>query len=270
MWATPRFVKRRRTTFRRRRIGKRKTATLTSQHGRGATMLAMFRRKPFSARRYQRQLFRQTDSRAHYRSIRSIASALTTNNVALSLTASDVRVDFPLQYLGANFWTAAGGASSNDPSVALPTFSNSTIVIRGGSIWYTFFNEDPTSQTDNFSGDGIKLKLWFGYTNERVANVPAAFPISADNSWDPTILADLSENYGKIYYATEVLISPGQCFEFKRRLRPHKLEYNTFVNGGNQPFIFWQAINMKAVGGASNAVYTIKGGYNLSFSADAV
>lgn len=242
----------------------------TSQYGRGSTSLIAFRRKKFSAKRYQRLLLRTTDNRSHYRSVRSIGFAGTTNQLGLSAVASDVHVDFPLQYLGADFFTAAGGAITNDSTAALPIFSANSIVIRGGSIWVTIQNAEGTNDdATGFSEAGLKLKFWFGYTNGKPINIPAAFPSQQSDSWDPSCLGSLADDYGKIYYAVETIIQPGQIWEFRRKLRTHKLEYGTFKQGGNQPFIMFQLVSTKVTSPLTQGSYYYKSGYNLSFSGDA-
>lgn len=256
-----RAVKRRRF-MRRRRYGRR-TSTFTTQSGRGNAAVSLFRKRRFSARRYQRRLYRQTEFMPHYRSVRGFGVPHTTAG-AINDAASNVFVEEPLQPLGADFWTAAGGAVSTDTT--LPIFNNNSIVIRGGNVWLTIQNTDPDTVGSGFAGSSLRVKFWFGYTADRPVNIVAQFPSLQDNGWDPSLLGDFADNYGKIYYQTEVLLSPGQAFEFKRKLRASKIEYTTFKAQGNQPFFMYQVFPLDT---GALGTFAVKAGYNLSFSGDA-
>lgn len=207
----------------------------------------------------------------HYRGVRMTSFPRTTNALGLSNLASDVYVDFPLQYASANdFFTTAGGAIPIDGGVAFPTFNPSSIVIRGGSICLYISNMDATSGSGaGFAAEALRVKYWYGFTNSRPTNIPALFPSQQSQMWDPTCLSDFKENYGKIYAAGEVLLQGGQVFEFKRRLRVQKIDYAAFKQGGNQPFIMYQVCTIDD-SAANNSPYTVKCGYNISFSGDTV
>lgn len=261
-----RFAKRRRV-FRRRRTGKR-TTTFTNQASYGSGALSMFRRKPFSARRFRNEIFKDTMWKPHYRSIRSISFIGSTNGLGLSTVRSDIFMDMPLQPSGSDFFTTAGGAVNVD-GAAMPLFTTSGIMIRGGSIWATIMNIE-VDIAGEFHAEAMRVKFWFGYTVPRPAVLPSTlFPSQNDNSWDPTIVSDFQSRIGKIYYQTEVLLRNGECFEFKRKLRASKLNYDDFKLQGGNPFIMVQVVNLKHEP-TNNSFFSYKSGYNMAFSGDAV
>lgn len=258
--------KKRRFAFRRR---VRKNTQFTSQSGRGLVGFGVTRRRRWSGRTFRKQLWRSTQQMPHYRSFKMDSQALTTNALGLSNLASDVYVVFPLQYLGPDFWTAAGGAVPVD-NIAVPTFNASSIVIRGGQINFMISNMDATSGSGaGFAAESLRVKFWYGFTNTRPTSIPALFPSQQSQMWDPTALVDFNENYGKIYYSGEVLLQGGQVFEFKRRLRVQKIDYDTFKNGGSQPFFMFQCCTVDH-SAANNSPFTMKNGVSLSFSGDTV
>ena len=193
-----RFSKRRRTAFRRRRVGRR-TSTFTNQASYGSGALSMFRRKPFSARRFRNEIFKDTMWKPHYRSIRSISFVGDTNGLGVSATKSDIFIDFPLQPSGSDFFTTAGGAVNVDGAV-MPLFNTANVMIRGGSIWATIMNIEQTIE-GSFHGEAMRVKFWFGYSVSRPAVLPSSlFPSQNDNSWDPTIISDLLSDGGSVAY----------------------------------------------------------------------
>lgn len=262
------FFGKRRRVFRRKRFGR--SVQFTSQSARGSSALAITNRRRWSGRRFRRVIMKSTDQMVHYRCLRNTSNAQTTNALGLSNLASDVYVNFPFEYLGVDFFTAAGGAIPVDGAIAVPTFNPSSIVIRGGTIYISISNMDATSGSGaGFAAESLRVKFWYGFTNSRPANIPALFPSQQNQMWDPTCLVDFRENYGKIYYAGEVLLQGGQVFEFKRRLRPQKVDYAAFKQGGNQPFFMYQVCTIDH-SAANNSPFTVKAGINISFSGDAV
>lgn len=258
------FTKKRRVMRRSRRT----TTSFTNQKSGGSTALSMFRRKPFSARKYRSVLWKDTQSMPHYRSLLANSAAYGTNGTGASNLLADIQCDFPLQYANVNsFWTTAGGLIQADVSITAPVFNQSSIVIRGGSLWYAFQNTEAETESTAF-GDSMRLKFWFCYSNKsNPISVPAQFPTAQSTSWDPTCLPDFSQRYGKVYYATEVLLKPGDVFEFKRKLKTQKVDNEQFLDGGSQPFVLWQAISLKHAGGSAG--YSMKNGVNLSLTGDA-
>jgi len=206
----------------------------------------------------------------HYRCMLQSSNIHGTNDLGASELSSDVQILFPLQYANANpFWTVAGGLVGTDASITPPTFNPSSIVIRGGSMWFTLFNQE-LGTIEGQHGASYRCKFWYGYTSKRPGTVSPAtlFPSQQPNSWDPTMLPDFAQRIGKIYYSTEVLLRVGDAFEFKRKLRTSKVDNEEFLDGGSQPFFLYQVVSL--LDGGGNELYSAKSGVNMSLTGDAL
>jgi len=249
--------RRRNAGYRRRRSTRTRSNGYTSRTSNARTSMSMFRRKPFSARRFRSGLFNETRFKSHYRSLATISVGRTTG---VSATDSNVFTNFALNNAVA-FWTAAGGARPIDNGVAVPPFS-SDITIRGGIVNFDLQNTEP-EQDGSVSSPCLKVKFWYIYT---VGNVDLTIiPLAENNLWDPTTTSEFRQKVGQVYHYEEVILKPGEAYSFSRRLRASKLDQNRFLAFDHTPLFMYQVVSMDA----NPAFYHVKHGWNLSFSADA-
>jgi len=249
------FGKRRR--FTRKRTSRFRRTGRTSQASTASAAMSLFRRKPFSARRFANNLFAETRFKSHYRSFSSSAFSRISG---LSTTDSNVFQAFPMS-IAFPFWLATGGAQQLNAGTAVPTF-NGDIVLRGGKFNMTVANMDPPLETV-LSGDPMKLRVWFLYT---VGNPDfTSIPTTANNGWDPSTIPEFRDKVGKIYHFEEVLLRQGDVYQFSRKLRPSKIDQNRWLAGANVPMIIIQGINMST---STGVIYDQKFDFNCAFSGD--
>lgn len=250
--------RRRNAGFRRRRASSRRSNLgFTSRASNARSFMSMFKRKPFSARRFRRELFSETKFKSHYRSVASVSTARATG---ISATDANVFSTFALNN-AVPFWTAAGGARPIDNGTAVPPFS-SDIAIRGGKVEFNLQNIDVV-QEGSITTSVLKVKFWYIYT---VGNVDTTIiPLVENNMWDPTCTSEWNQRLGKVYHYEEVLLQPGEAFSFIRKIRPTKIDQNRFLNFDHSPLFLYQVVPL----GTDSGIYNVKNGWNLSFSGDA-
>lgn len=237
--------------FRRRRAGI-VSAQIGNVSGFG------YRSKKISRKRYRRALWMDTMFKPHYRSI--LTTSKTVNGQA-GVQASTISWDIILPASTA-FFTAGGGCVPKDSGVAIPGFSSGEFVVRGGVSTITFSNPSVA--------DNIKVKVWKCYMkkNGTFGNLPA-INSAVPNGWDPTVAADFDQDAFMIRSFEFDLLPGSKSVTLHHRFKPHKLDYDSFVNNQNKFFwlyTFSQTTDVDVI--PNNLIVVVD--YNISFTGDAI
>lgn len=217
-----------------------------------------FRRKKTSVKTYRRRLWNSTIMKAHFRSVQSsLLGTMTT----LPATATVPVLLTPALSSVSPFWIAAGGAQPLDALVAVPLFSPSSIIIRGGVV--------KLSMTNRSVVNTIRVRVWLVWGKDN-PGAAVAIPATAPRGWDPSLVADFSQGY-RIIFGREVLLLPGaHPLEVEGKLHVQKIDTDAFVTDGGRK-LYWIATVEEV--DDSDGVASIVGfdtRHNLAFSGDAV
>ena len=242
--------------YRRRRRGSRFYGT-TFNKTRVASGL-QYRGRKLRPRMWRASLWRSTRHLPHYRS----NSTTITTPATPAVQGSGVVVQIaPLVTAagGSGFWQAAGGAVELDTGEGIPTF-RSDLVIRGGKIGIAI----------NFAAtvvDVMMVKVWHFFTkpDPNVGLILSPQPLG----WDPTISADVTEEYGRLIGYKEAMINGNdQSLVVEARLRTQKIDIEDFLASvGSQNVFVVQITNMTS---ATAVTAQILRYHNLSFTGDAI
>jgi len=244
---------RKRTRFARRKFtrkGGRKTVDFTSLNTRGHAV--GFRGKKTSRRTFNKHIWNSTIFKPHYRSV-------LTQSIAFATPAStnDGTIQFfnMYQFGGVGFATVAGGAREIDAGAGVPTFEESSFVLRGGRYEMVIANT---------SGQDIKAKIFRITTG----NNPDFSIVGAteDSAWDPSVTPDFFNQIGKPFMTREVLINAGDQYVFSTRFKTQKIDGEAYANNARSPYICILVSNHTT--GSANFIVTQS--YNLSFTGDAI
>lgn len=223
-----------------------------------------FHSRKLSARTWRNMLWQNTLQKVHWRSSSAATGGITTPAGVGALITASFGTNNMLQNLGpaTPFWTFAGGTLPQDSATAVPVFSQSSIILRGGMSTIAF--------TNTSSVDSVRIRLWACWSKSRpeAATLPApGGPVPRE--WDPSMATDFNESY-RILFSREVMLLPGsRPMEVKFRHRPKRIDTDEFLTDlGNQPVWIYTAANMSTIDAAAE-VATIILSNNLSFSADA-
>lgn len=245
----------------RSRFGRRNGRVLTAYNANNSAN--NFRSKKISRRRWNNMLWNNTLQKPHFRSLQASATSITTPVGLGALVNATFGIESMLKLAGVNpFWTVAGGAIPIDETTAVPLFSQSSIVLRGGLTTIAFTN---TSQVDT-----VRIRVWALMAKERVeGGVLPAVGAAVTREWDPSLVPDFSQSF-RVMYSKEVMLLPGsRPLEIKHRHRLQKIDFDTFVNeDGLQPFFAYTAANMSTIDAAAEVAQVIISN-NLSFAGDA-
>jgi len=246
----PYGAKKRKTTFKRKR-GSKSLADYTSLNTKGTSV--GFRGRKTSRRQYKKWLWDSTLFKTHYRSLGAATATINTpaNNTDMTLGG----VDLYRFGLGNKFWTAGGGAITNDTGVALPLFIGD-IILRGGVWAVTFHNPASTD---------VMVTVWEVFT---IADPGlSVFPVLSVKGWDPSVSSDFSTLIGKSGRNRQVTIEGGNSYTITGRFKVQKIDQAVYELEGKSPWLFYSIAN---VGTAAAVGLNLVRTYNLSFSADAI
>lgn len=250
--------KRRRRSWKRRGGGN----TVTSSGQWGKPYAFGFKRKRMSARRWRNIIFRDTEAKTHYRSVKSFSETVTT---PVSNDLSGTYFRFALIPDNVNpFWTAAGGLQDKDFGEAGPLFRDDKI-LRGGYCRLTLSNRSDT--------EALLVQVWLVWAVPNVEQTRLGTITSVLNAreWEPTLFPDF-QRIGKVLYSRQCILKPGDNpFEITHRLKPQKIDDDVHLNGrGSQPIWMYKLVKMTDTDAAPSS-QTVRAtyGFNLSFSADA-
>lgn len=213
----------------------------------------MFRSKRTSAAAYRRRLWNSTLDATHYRSAYNVSFSLTSQATSQTSTTSLINA----LHGDANFlWYAAGGAV--DPTGgAVPTGWGPSFIIRGGMITWNAANFNAGTQSMKVTLYLIKSGANFDTTS---------FPASVFDNWDPSLIANFKDNYGKILMKKVMMIENDGVAEVSYRLPVHKIMQADFVL--NRHTYIWIALLNGPEAAANSVRCTI--GHNLSFVGDII
>lgn len=259
-----RTVRRKRTgRFSRNRRRSRTTRSGTVRTGySGANSNISFKRKRFNRRQWKRDLYKSTQFKQTYRSLNGATSAVT---VPVTNNALFVLFNGVLGTALSPFWTTLGGAVPVDQGGAVPAFSISSIVLKGG------MSKICVTSSNSATGDALKVKVWALWSKSRpdfTNNLPAT-GTEVPTDWDPTVHPDFHESF-VVLFGREVLLIPGsRPAEFSYRYKCRKIDTEEFsVEGGNQ--LIW-GVTLQELGNIDGApqVVSVKTSHNLAFVGDA-
>lgn len=242
-----------------------------------------FKKKRFNVKRIRRALWRDTEFSTHYRSL-SYSAQVTTINTTVPQGTGPV-LAFPMisfnttpGYTSTAFWTPGGGLQPHFSGGGNPSVPND-VILRGGMCKISFCPNSAATIP-------IRLKLWVIRTNRRpdvaiyntyFSNVPG--PTSQVGEWDPTLIPDFNQQFGKVKLAKEVILLQGaQPVEFCWKQKIEKLDQNIFLGvpaavgppvlpgipAGACYWWCWQLVPLEAVGTAETVQVITS--WNLSFS----
>lgn len=246
-----------RSRFARSRFTRR-TTTISAQLGN--TGRSLFRSRKISGRRWRGALLADTRFKPHYR---SVLDRLRNDLTGIGVTAALFYATAPFDStIGNEPWAAGGGLQAIDAAVAVPTFSSSAIVIRGGIHRICFSN--------NSAVDSIRVRLWgvWAHVSPNFASIPTAgSPVAT--LWDPSLTSDFAGNFKIIMHREFILLPGSRPYEVFQRIRPQKIDLAEYRLGGNKFHWFYTLSQTTDINALADNV-TIVLSYNLSLVGDAI
>lgn len=245
-------------TFKRRRITRRgkgkKSINFTSASGAGQTI--GFRARKINPSRWRRLLWDASSMSTHYR---SSAAATTSVNTPASQSSMTLGTQEAMRFLGAQFYTAGGGAIPPDSTDPIPAFTG-RFIIRGGKIGIRLTNTFDTLVASQNSLQGTVFLIKTS-NNFQPAGLPATVPVG----WDPTVFTDFNTIIGRIVYRKTFLLRDADSANIEYRLKVSKLDEADYLNVLNQ-YVWMVLVGNVDISAARSFAITYY--YNLSFTAD--
>lgn len=239
-------------TFKRKRFSRRRTAGVTSKSSTGLSF--GFKSKKISRKSWNHKLWDSTLQKQHQRSNAAFSDTLLAPPL---ISQYGVNFRFALPSGVSPFWTAAGGAISQDVAQPLPQFSGD-IVIRGGMIGLRVCN-------DVSSLEPMTVIIYLIRTGDKFNNANA--PIQVFEGWDPSLIPDFSTDIGRIVMRRKFLMENANSAEVTYRLPIQKIEEAPFNNLSNQ--YAWMILVNNNQGTVLSNVTAVRY-HNLSFVGDIV
>jgi len=227
---------------------RRNTARKSRQYG-GRTGFASgisYRSRRMKPRAWRSLLWRETQSKPHFRSLLETAASVTNQTDTGTVEING------LTAIESNFWKTAGGLQALDDGVTPPTDFAGDLIIRGGKMGVTFFNANTTP---------VEINLWLIKVN------PAAtlsFPATGPYGWDPSLIPDFATEFGKIVMHRKKIILENDMATFEYRLPTFKVDQDRH-NSNN--YYNWLISSWDPT--SSALVTTVNRYFNLSFTGDA-
>jgi len=265
---TSRMAKRRRTTRRpARRRGYRsargRTTAFTSK-AQGAYNDQVFRARRLSKKSWRSALYRETQTKVHYRSIFTSDTFTVTAPLGMSTQKFNAVQCLINPLTSAGFWVVGGGAISTDAGISVPDFDSSSIVLRGGMLKLSCTLDDNAVNV-------CRVRIWLVWSRQR----PLGSQITTltGSNWPimyrPNDQPDFMQLFGRIMLYREAMLDKNQGVEVNYRLRPMKLDETVFSLGGNVPYWIVSNSQMNDRNAATETVACVAS-HSLSFSADAI
>lgn len=245
----------RRTAARRsRRRGKGGSRTVSGQAGN--IVSTRYRGSFMGRKQYGKELLRETMFAPHYRSLLTTSFTQTT---PIGVNAATKTAIVSLLPIVNPFWTVAGGALPIDEAIGVPTFDESTVILRGGR----------SEVTVGVPGvDSVKLKVYLIYIKNNADMTGFNALTSVPTLWDPSHYTDFEQLF-KIISAKEYIMLPGsRPLAFINTFRPKKIDWDSYRNGQEHlayVFTIQQLTDADVLPGS--VIFTIS--HSVSFSADA-
>lgn len=206
-------------------------------------------------KRYQAALIRETLFQPHYRSL------LTTSFTQLTpvgVNAATKTGAISLLPTVNPFWTVAGGALPIDDTIGVPTFDESSIVLRGGR----------TEVTVAVPGnDAIRLRVYLLWFKENTTYTAFNALTSVPTMWDPSHFTDWNQTYKIISSKEYILLPASRPLSLIHKLKPEKIDFNAYTAGQKMLvycFTMQQVTDVDVLPGS--VIFTVS--HSLSFTGD--
>jgi len=237
-----------------------------------------FRTRKLGSRRWRNVLWRDTQSNTHYRSHWAITALymvpVNTMDTALVNCEPMVSTLFGNTVEADPFWLGTGGLQPHETGKPLALFGDNDIILRGG-IASLVFAPATTSLIP------LKVRLWVVRTNPIIdpAIILAIQGVAKGVNWDPTLVPEFRQDFGKIIFSKEILLEPGaQPTQIKWRQQVQKIDQATWqgstgppvVPGANKLYWMWMVIPNSVQATPTSEPLYIQKGYNVSFSSDSI
>lgn len=255
-----RRIFRRRPVFRRRRgrgrrgRGRRGRRVVSAQAGN--TISTRYRARRLGPRRFSSALLRDTLFKPHYRSLLTTSFTQVT---PIGVNAATKTGFVTLLPIATPFWTVAGGALPIDNGVAVPTFNNSSIVLRGGRTEVTIGAP---------SVDAIKLRVFMLAIKPGAAQAAFNALVTVPLMWDPSHFVDFQDSYSILSSAEYILLPGSRPVSLIRNLKPRKIDFDKYAANEELAYCFTisQCTDINVL--PDSVVFSVS--HSLSFSGDIV
>lgn len=219
---------RKRRSYGRRRAGK--SLAFTSQSGVGRSM--SMRSKKLSRARYRQELWRISNPLTHLRSTSASSLVLTTGTVASSYSFNSLSA---MENGLGRFWTAAGGAVSDNVGAVYTPATGQNIILRGGLIGLKINN--PILP---LGGDTLYVTVYLVQTMKRPdASILPAAGSNVNVGYDLSLIPNFNEDYGMVLLKKEFILADGQGCTIERRLKTRRIDQDVWSTyNGTQPVWF--------------------------------
>lgn len=192
----------------------------------GNAISTRYRSRHLSARRWRGALLSSTRFLPHYRSLFTTSFTQTSPVGVNSCTKTGLITLLPVNLPGPTpnpFWQTNGGALPIDDTVGVPTFDESSIVLRGGRSEVTVAAP---------SVDAIKLKIFFIFVKPGAGGGITAFNAltNVPALWDPTHFVDFNESF-KLLGQWEYTLLPGsRPLSLIKTIKAQKIDWDQYRN----------------------------------------
>ena len=239
-----------RTPFpKRSRFTRRRTTARKSRQYGGRTGFASgisYRSRRMKPRAWRSLLWRETQSKPHFRSVFETATSVTNSTDTGTAELNS------LTALEQNFWKTSAGLQTLDTGVTPPTDFAGDIVIRGGKLGVSFYNANAAP---------VEINLWLIKQGDAAFGTP---PSTGPYGWDPSLIPDFKRDYGTIIFHRKKIILENDMATFEYRLPTIKIDQDQHNNVGT-----WRWFISSWDPTSSALVTTVNRYFNLSFTGDA-
>lgn len=250
----------RRYNRRMRRRGRRSRRVVSAQAGN--IISTRYNSRMLRPRAWSRALLNDTRFKPHYRSLLTNSFTLASPAGVNAATKSGLITLLPdITVPGSfRFWVTAGGALPIDNTVPVPTFDDSTIVLRGG-------RSEVTVAVPGL--DGVKLKVYVLFIKDGADKTGFNALTTVPTMWDPSHYIDFEQSF-KLLSSREYILLPGsRPVSLWRSFRAQKIDWDSFRNGQQMvayAFTVQQLTDTDLL--PASVVFTVS--HSVSFSGDAL
>jgi len=262
------MAKRRRTTrryarrYRSRAQRGRSTAFTTKSQG--AYNDQVFRARRLSKAAWRRTLYRETQTKTHYRSVYTTSTIVATTPVGMTGQSFKFLQCWINYSTSAKFYESGAGAFHPDRSVGVPTFDPSSIVVRGGLVKLN-------CTCDQINVNPVRCRMWLVWaTTDPIAQQVTDLTTGTKPlMYRPNDQPDFMFQFGRIMAYREAMLLPNEGVEMSYRLKPMKIDLTQITAGGNLPY-FIVAVSQMNDQNVTAETVACNVSHSMSFSGDAV
>lgn len=243
----------------RRRFGRRRNVVSAQA---GNIINTRYHGRKLRARRWASALLSDTRFKPHYRSLLTNSFTQVTPLGVNGATKTGLITLLPDPSVPGNFffWTVAGGALPLDSGVGVPSFHDSSIVLRGGR------SEVTVAVPGN---DGVKLKVYTLYVRAGADKTTFNALTTVPTMWDPSHFVDFDQSF-KLLGSREYILLPGsRPLSLWHSFRPKRIDLDSFRVGEQvlaYVFTIQQLTDVDVL--PANVVFTVS--HSLSFVGDTI